>query len=180
MSTTRRLKEDQNYWNMIFSGFFICVLFAALWAVYREFNSFPRSIPVLDALLLAFAAFRITRLVVYDKITRFFREWFVESREVSHEDKVWVEFRPVGHGFRNTMSDLLTCPWCVGLWSGLISSYVYFMYPWGWFVILFLAVSGAGSFLQLVANNVGWKAENLKLDAYTKEQEGSYSDRSGI
>ncbi len=180
MSTTRRLKEDQNYWNVIFSVFFICVLFLALWMLYRQLNSFPRSIPVFDAVLLAFASFRITRLVVYDKITRFFREWFVTKREVSQGDIDWVELSPLGRGFRHTMYDLLGCPWCVGLWSGLISCFFYFMYPWAWFIILFLAVSGAGSLLQISANLAGWRAENYKLDAYTKEKGGSMSDRSGL
>jgi hypothetical protein len=131
MSTTRRPHDDQNYWNVIFSLFFICVLFVALWGIYRKFNSFPRSIPILDAFLLAFAAFRITRLVVYDKITRFFREWFVDAKEISHEGRVWVELTPVGRGFRHTVYDLLTCPWCVGLWSGLIVSYCLLYVPVG-------------------------------------------------
>jgi hypothetical protein len=180
MSTTHRPKDDQNYWNIIFSVFFFCVVVVALWRLYSNFNTFPDGIAVFDAILLAFAAFRLTRLVVYDKITRFFREWFVEARDITHEGKTYVELRPIGHGFKHTIHDLLNCPWCVGLWAGLIVSYVYFMYPWGWFVILFLAISGVGSLLQLWANSMGWRAENLKLDAYTKEESGARSDRSGL
>jgi hypothetical protein len=47
------------------------------------------------------------------------------------------------------------------------------MFPWAWFVIFFLALAGVGSFIQLAANAVGWKAENLKLDSQEKEQERS-------
>jgi hypothetical protein len=36
-----------------------------------------------------------------------------------------------------------------------------------------LALAGVGSFIQLAANAVGWKAENLKLDSQEKEQERS-------
>ncbi len=180
MSTTHRVHDDQNYWNMIFSVFFFCVLVVALWSIYKEFSSFPRSLSWLEVTMLSFASFRITRLVVYDKITRFFREWFVDKREVVYEGTRVVELTSPKDGFRQTIHDLLACPWCVGLWAGLISSYVYIMYPWGWFVVLFLAVSGAGSLLQLLGNALGWRAENLKLDAYTKEEGGATSDRSGL
>jgi hypothetical protein len=78
------------------------------------------------------------------------------------------------------MHDLLGCPWCVGLWSGLIVAFFYFMYPWAWFIVLFLAISGLGSLFQLFANLIGWRAELYKLKAKEKEAVGFTSDRSGL
>ena len=167
-------------WNFFFSLFFIAALVFCLYMLYSVNGQFPSTLPFLDAILLFFAAFRITRLVVYDKITRFFREWFISKREMEENGVVWVELMPLKSGFRKTLYDLLQCPWCVGLWAGLIVSVCYFLFPWAWFVILFLAVSGLGSLLQLIANYVGWHGENLKLDAHKKEREGSTSDRSGL
>ena len=46
----------------------------------------------------------------------------------------------------------------------------YFIFPWAWSVIFFLAVAGVGSLMQLYANQIGWRAENLKLDAKEKEE----------
>ncbi len=177
---TKRQKEDQNVWNFFFSLFFVGALVFCLYVLYSVHGQFPSSITFLDVALLSFAAFRITRLVVYDKITRFFREWFVSKKEVEENGVVWVELMPLPSGFRRTLHDLLQCPWCVGLWAGLIASFCYFIFAWAWFVILFLAVSGLGSLLQLFANYIGWYGENLKLDANKKEREGSTSDRSGL
>ncbi len=169
MSTTRRQKEDQNLWNFLFSIFFVGVLIAAMWEVFGEYHDFPRSVPVFDVILMSLASFRITRLVVYDKITRWFRELFADTVEFEENGIQFVEVRQFGSGFRHTVSELLACPWCIGFWSSIIIVFAYFMFSWAWFMILFLAIAGLGSFVQITANAIGWKAESLKLDALSKE-----------
>lgn len=134
-------------------------------------GSYPTFIPVFDAALLALAAFRVTRLIVYDKIARWFREWFADTRSFVEGGVEYVEVRPYGSGVRHTIHDLLQCPWCIGIWSALITSFCYFVFPWAWFVILFLAVAGASSILQALANLTGWRAENLKLEAREKDRD---------
>jgi TRAP-type C4-dicarboxylate transport system permease small subunit len=179
--TTKRQKEDQNLWNFIFSLFFLAVFVWAMWEIWGETGTFPHAISLFDVTLMAFAAFRITRLMVYDKITRWFRELFADVREYEEHGVTWVEVRPWGSGFRHTIYDLLGCPWCIGFWSSLIIVFCYYMFPWAWVVLLFLAVAGAGSLLQLIANAVGWRAENLKLDAKSKEDAlRELIDRSSI
>jgi hypothetical protein len=146
-------KKSENIWNFVFSVFFIIVLVVSLWYMKSVRGFYLGAVPPLDALLLALASFRITRLVVYDKISRWFRDLFDGQTT----------------GLRHTIHDLLSCPWCIGFWSALILVVVYFTQPWAWSVIFFLAVAGVGSMLQLYANSVGWRAENLKLDAREKE-----------
>src|SRR5579859_641849 len=148
----KRQKEDQNYWNFIFSLFFIVVLIAAEYAMQRMRGGFLVSVPPFDALLMALAAFRVTRLIVYDKITRWFREWFADTREWEEGGVWWVEIKPEGTGFRHTIYDLLQCPWCIGFWASLIIVFCYFVFPWAWSVIFFLAIAGTGSLLQLWTN----------------------------
>jgi len=146
-------RKSENFWNFVFSVFFIIVLVAALWYMKSVRGFYLGSVPPFDALLLALASFRITRLVVYDKISRWFRDLFANSN----------------NGLSHTISDLLGCPWCIGFWSALILVVAYFTFDWAWSVIFFLAVAGVGSMVQLYANSIGWRAENLKLD--TKEKE---------
>lgn len=165
---THRPKEDQNLWNFIFSVFFICVLAAAVWYMQEVRGGFLISVPPFDALMLAFATFRITRLVVYDKIARWFRELFADRHEYEKDGKAWVEVKPPASGFRHAVYDLLQCPWCIGIWAALVVIFVYFVYPWGWFFCFFLGLAGAGSLLQVMANGIGWRAEILKLDAREK------------
>lgn len=147
-------KKSENFWNFVFSVFFIIVLIAALWYMKSVRGFYLGSVPPFDALLLALASFRVTRLIVYDKISRWFRDLFDGSDT----------------GLRHTIHDLLGCPWCIGFWSALVLVVAYFTQPWAWTVIFFLAVAGVGSMLQLYANQIGWRAENLKLDAFEKEK----------
>lgn len=168
-ATFLRPQDDQNVWNFWFSLFFLAVLIEALVFLHARTGGFPRSISVFDALLMALAAFRVTRLIVYDKITRWFRELFVEKRAVIDGEEKWVEIRSGGLGIRTTIFELMQCPWCIGFWSALAIAVFYFTFDWAWFVIFFLALAGTGTLLQLLANLIGWKAENLKLDTQAKE-----------
>lgn len=149
-------KASENFWNFIFSVFFIIVLIAALWYMKSVRGFYLGQVAPFDALLLALASFRVTRLIVYDKISRWFRDLF--------ED-------PSGYGLRHTIHDLLSCPWCIGFWSALILVVAYFVYPWAWTVIFFLAVAGVGSLVQLYANKIGWQAEYKKLKVKALETE---------
>ncbi len=168
---THRPKEDQNWWNFLASLLFVVALVGVLWWFWSTYHAFPQSVPLFDAVLMAFAAFRITRLVVYDKIARWFRELFADVREFEKGGVVYVEIRPYGTGLRHTIYDLLQCPWCIGFWSALIIAFSYFVFPWAWFMIFFLALAGAGSMLQITANTIGWYAENLKLEAKERDRD---------
>ena len=107
---------------------------------------YPIAVPWFDAIVMVFATFRITRLIVYDRITLWFRELFEEQSS----------------GFMAVVNDLLLCPWCIGIWAALVVAFCYFTFAWAWFVIFFLALAGAGSLLQVIANSIGWRAEQLK------------------
>lgn len=148
-STSKR--DDHNGWNFLFSIFFVVVLVGALWYMREVRGGFLVYVPPFDVLLMAFATFRITRLIVYDKIARWFRGLFCREG-----------------GFFETVQDLLGCPWCIGIWAALLVTFCYFVYAWAWSVIFFLALAGMGSLLQVVANAVGWKAETLKMEAREK------------
>ena len=167
-SLTERPRENQNMWNLGFSIFFILVIVGVLYYMWRTYGTFPQTVSIFDTILMSFAAFRVTRLIVYDKITRWFRELFVKKVEFMKEGEAWLKIEAPTHGFTGTVHDLLGCPWCIGFWSALVISFLYFMYPWAWFVIFFLALAGAGSLLQLLSNMFGWQAEKLKQEVHAK------------
>src|SRR3989344_1412500 len=133
-------------WNFLFSVFFVVVLALAIWEMREIRGGFLVAVPPFDALIMIFATFRITRLVVYDRIMLWFREFFADRKGA----------------FMAVVADLLQCPWCIGIWAALAGMFGYFVYSWAWSVIFFLALAGAGSLLQVIANAVGWRAENLK------------------
>lgn len=168
-SSVFRFGDHKNGWNFFFAVLFLAVLIASVWGIGMIRGGYPVSIPVFDAILLGLAAMRIVRLVVYDSITRFFREWFMETRTIDMPGMQLIEMVPAEHGIRGTLYDLVHCPWCIGMWAGLIVTFCYFVFPWAWYVILLLAVSGVASSLQVLMNLIGWEAEDYKLDTRSRE-----------
>ncbi len=149
---------DQYFWNAVFSGFFL--LLTIMGAIiletesYRPLNEFE----IVDFLLVALATWRVIRLFVYDAITKFFREQFWDAKTVGKS--IVLEKPP--HGPRRTLADLLSCPWCIGVWAGAFITFAYAMFPYAYYFVIFLAISGVATFLQLLSNVVGHKAEQLK------------------
>lgn len=156
------VKDDQNFWNFIFTVLFL-IQFATA-ATILEFQGLtPISIPILDLVLIALAVFRMIRLFVYDKIFQFFRDPFLNIEERLGADGELIVVRAVPpSGPRRTISHLLACPWCFGVWAALAITFFYFLTPFAWWPILMLAVSGLASFVQVLSNMIGWRAEHYK------------------
>jgi hypothetical protein len=99
-------------------------------------------------------------MVIYDKIFAFFREQFYDASEYKGQ----VVLTKPERGPRRTLADLLSCPWCFGVWATAMVSFFYLLTPYAFFPVLFLALSAAASVLQIGSNLVGWKAEQSKMD----------------
>lgn len=138
-----------DWWNLFFSALFVVLVFLAL-LYLGTLNRIPVWIPVFDFVLIALAAMRLTRLMVYDSITAFIRNAFAGNEQ---------------HSFAGTLHTLMTCPWCVGLWAGFMVSFFYFLTPYAWFFIFALAVAAVASVLQILVNLIGWSAERAKQEA---------------
>lgn len=139
-------KKRIDWWNLAFSLFFILLMYWG-YTIVTTFDGVPRSVSVWDATLMTLATFRLTRLAVYDSITRWVRDFFDDAKEFT---------------FFGTIKTLVNCPWCMALWFALIVATAYFTSPFLWFFIFVLALGGAASFIQIVANGVGWSAEHRK------------------
>lgn len=151
------MEKRIDWWNIFFVALFLIELYAAYHAL-QVTNSLPTSISIWEASILALATFRLTRLVVYDAITKWFRNLFVGTKEFT---------------FLGTLNTLIHCPWCVGLWAAFFVATMYFLFPESWFFIFILALGGVATFVQLIANNIGWGAE------YKKQQAGGGENKCG-
>jgi hypothetical protein len=120
----------------------------------------PESLTVLDIVLITLASFRMIRLFVYDKITAFFREQFWDAKQT----KTHVTLTKPSHGPRRTLADLLSCPWCFGMWAGAFVTFCYLLTPYAFYPVLFMAVGGLASLIQISANLIGWRAEQGKRE----------------
>lgn len=167
-------KNDQSLWNFFFSALFALLLALSILYFYQAYGRVPWGrVSPFDMFLMSLAVFRITRLLVYDKITQFLRDMFLSTRLIKDEHgNTFVERSLYKTGPLRTIHDLLGCPWCVGVWASLIVVFSYFTFSFAWYVIFLLAVAALGSFFQVLSNMVGWRAETLKLKAqeYIKDR----------
>lgn len=138
-----------HFWYAALSLFFLALIFLGYDWLYIN-NMMGYGVPPGDIVLMSLAVMRLTRLFTYDKITQFVRDWFVDAHPNS---------------FRGTLGALLDCPWCTGLWFAAFVVFFYFAWDGAWFFILILAIAAVASFLQVLANLVGWSAEHKKRAA---------------
>ncbi|HEY0792259.1 MAG TPA: DUF1360 domain-containing protein [Chthoniobacterales bacterium] len=89
-------------------------LFSGLLFVTHRRGAMPERIEARDIGLLALATFRLSRLVTKDKVMSSFRAPFTRFEEPAGAGEVEEDAR--GDGLQRAIGDLLTCPYCVGLW----------------------------------------------------------------
>lgn len=81
-----------------------------------------------DFFVIALASFRLTRLLVYDKITEFIRKPFHHVIEEELPDGTIVQYLQIkGTGIRKWVGELLSCYWCTGIWC---AAFFYFLYEY--------------------------------------------------
>lgn len=172
------MKDDQNFWNFWLLVVSVVLLVAELW-VLAVMGIVPTAIGLFDAVLITLATFRLTRLFVYDSIMYFVRDWFQKRTVIYTSDEVIVRRKKHPSGFLRAISDLFSCPWCFGLQAAMLVVWFYYLTPWAWIVIFMFAVGGVATFIQLVANAVGWRAEYLKRKTETEFTEMEVKGSSG-
>ncbi len=151
---------DQYFWNFVFTLFFLVLV--VMGAIILETESRIRltELSLTDYVLVTLASWRLTRLFVYDAITKFFREQFWDVVKVGKG----FQLEKPKTGPRRTLADLLSCTWCFGLWASSTVLFFYLLTPYAVFPVALLAIGAVASFLQILANLVGHRAEQIKLE----------------
>ncbi|MEH6943485.1 DUF1360 domain-containing protein [Bacillus sp. JJ722] len=110
---------------------------------------------LLDFILLALASFRLTRLIVYDKITSFLRKPFFEEEDGKNEKgEIETYIVPKKKGIKGFIGQLLNCYWCTGVWIAIfIVCLSYFFSYWSGPVIVVLAVAGLAAILETLVQH---------------------------
>lgn len=144
--------ENEKQSNIFFFALYPILLVCAIWILYLVHVEGPERISAFDFILLSLATFRLIRLLVYDRVTQFVRDWFFEEPVLG---------MPPRSGFKASLRHLFGCPWCMGIWAGFFVAFVYYLAPFAWFFILVLAIAGAASILQSLANMIGRKTARL-------------------
>ncbi|MBR2568195.1 MAG: DUF1360 domain-containing protein [Paenibacillus sp.] len=102
-------------------------------------------------LLLFLAAYRLTRLIVFDDITSFIRKPFIEEKfELNDKGMLVAVIEQKGGAFHRFMGKLLSCYWCTGVWASAAVVLLYLVVPdvVSTPLIWILAIAGAAGILE--------------------------------
>ena len=101
-------------------------------------------------ILLGLATFRLTRLLVFDKITAFIRNPFLDEIEEIDENGQTDTFLVPKEGMiKGFFGELLSCYWCTGVWSAIVLCTFYLVYPTLAIpVLLILAVAAVAAIIE--------------------------------
>ncbi|MBU8569434.1 DUF1360 domain-containing protein [Bacillus subtilis] len=108
---------------------------------------------ILTFIMLILASYRLTHLIVFDKITEFIRKPFMKKKRIvdqnGHVDEKSVPASNFGY--------MLNCYWCAGVWCAILIGLGYLFLPRIAIPVIFiLAIAGAQAILE-TAVGVGVK-----------------------
>jgi hypothetical protein len=94
--------------------------------------------------MLILASYRLTHLIVFDKITEFIRKPFVKKVKVETDAGTETKEVPT-----SMVGYLLKCYWCAGIWSAILLGGAYLLFPKVTFVfILIFSIAGGQSIIE--------------------------------
>ena len=118
-----------------------------------------------EFVILALAIFRMIRLVVFDSIAYWIRDFFFDKQYKKEKSGLYTVSRTQPpKGLRRKLCELVNCPWCSGVWVSLFVVFFYFLYPITWFFWVVLALAGVGTIVQLIAKYIDWGAKAKELE----------------
>jgi hypothetical protein len=99
--------------------------------------------------ILVLASFRLTHLIVFDDIASFIRNPFLSvTYEEDASGQVIRHMEIRGRGLRYWIGSLLSCYWCVGIWTSLLLVILYWFVPVLFPLLIVLAVAGAAAIIE--------------------------------
>lgn len=142
------LPNNEKFWNFIYATSFIIVTFIfSYYIIYLKIDF--TKISNKELVIIALASYRLTRLLVYDKVLNFLRDFITKKEHKS--------------GFLNSTKYFLTCPWCAGVWMTLMIFVLFLIVPYGLFLVYILAISGIASFLHILISLLWFNMEDRKI-----------------
>ena len=150
--------SGQYIWSVVFSLFFVILVIMGAIILETEARVGWIDLTIFDYIIMLLASWRLTRLFVYDSLTRFLREQFLDVVKVGRGYKL----EQPKSGPRRLLSELFTCPWCMSVWTSSFVVFLYMLTEYAVFPFVLLGLSAVVSFLQIGTNLLGHNAERAK------------------
>jgi hypothetical protein len=121
--------------------------------------------------LIALATYRITHLVVFDKISEPIRNLFVRREVRNYFGEPFIRYTLQGGRLRRFVGKILNCPWCASVWIGAFLTALYVYGPRGvtWVYVFLAAASVTGLLETWWTKTVGFPAEMVDSGKYAEE-----------
>ncbi len=155
------ISKTEKIWNVL-SMFVFVLLLIALGTLLNDRGIEIKNISLFELLLICTATYRMTRLMVYDRLFKLFRD-ILRSFE--------------GSGLGDSLRTIVTCPWCAGVWISLFNVAVFFLVPFGELFIYVMAIAGVATFFQLGVNVLGMMAEEKQIDISEKRKRTGFKKK---
>ena len=145
-----RKHQAWNFWSaFVFFGMVVLVGF-----LLKKKEIDIKEMSLKDAVVVILASYRMTRILVFEKIFKYFRD-VLKKRE-----NLYV---------LGTLSSIITCPWCAGVWVTMVIIVFYYLVPFGDLLVYVLALAGIASIVILYSNMLHMKTE-LKQRIHQKQK----------
>jgi hypothetical protein len=153
---TDRGERKHQAWNF-WSAFVFFGLVVLMGYLLEKEGVDIKKITFKEAVVIILATYRMTRILVFEKIFKYLRD-VLKRRE---------DLYLIG-----TLSSIITCPWCLGVWVTLIIVMFYYLVPYGALLVYVLALAGIASLVILLSNLLHmWTDRNQRIHKQEK-----YSD----
>jgi len=150
--------SQQYFWSVVFSLFFVVLVVMGAIILETEARLDWIDLTIVDYIIMLLASWRLTRLFVYDNITRFLREQFLDVVKVGRGYRLETPKAAP----RRLLAELFACPWCMSIWTSAIVVFLYLITEYAVFPFVLLGLSAIVSFLQIGTNLLGHSAERAK------------------
>ena len=155
------ITKAEKIWNVM-SMFVFVLLIIALGTLLNQEGIGIADIRLFDLLLICIATYRMTRLMVYDRLFKLFRD-IIRTFE--------------GTGLGDSVRAIVTCPWCAGVWISLFNVAIFFLVPFGELFIYVMAIAGVATFFQLSVNILGMVADDKQMDISEKRKKTGFKKK---
>jgi len=155
---SERKHQAWNFWSAFF--FFGAVVLVGY--LLRQKGVDITGLTFKEAAIIVLASYRMTRILVFEKIFKYLRD------VLKRQESLYL---------LGTLSSIITCPWCAGVWVTLTIIVFYFLVPYGVVLVYVLALAGVASMVILISNLLHMHTESRQR-IHQKEKGSNNHDLS--
>lgn len=153
---TNNQQKRWNFWATLF--YILCVAGLGFTLDRKEVSLADFTLG--NIILMILATYRLTRILVFDKIFKLFRDFFRTRQRLY---------------FFFVIKEIITCPWCAGVWVALVIVAIFFLVPYGELFVVLLGISGVATFVVILVNYIGLSTEEKQFEMKEKTRDSDYT-----